>query len=29
MATVKGVNKTKIDSATPADRLEAGEFDGR
>ena len=27
--TVKGVNKTKIDSATPENRLEAGEFDGR
>ncbi len=29
MSAVKGVNRTKIDTATPADRLTPGEFDGR
>ena len=29
MSAVKGVNKTKIDSPTPANRLIPGEFDGR
>ena len=29
MSAVKGVNKTKIDSATPEDRLNPGEYDGR
>ena len=29
MSVVKGVNRTKMDSATPANRLTAGEFDGR
>jgi len=29
MSDVKGVNRTKMDSATPDDRLTGGEFDGR
>ncbi len=29
MSAVKGVNRTKMDTATPADRLSGGEFDGR
>lgn len=29
MSEVKGVNRTKMDTATPADRLTPGEFDGR